>query len=168
MNPNDLMEAFKDVQVPAETSWWPLAWGWWLVIILALVLLIALGRYIYQHKKFNAFKKQIIKQLKPSLSTKQTAVLLKQLAMHYYGRATVASLSANQMHEFWLNKVVKHTEKSAKKWTSDELDSLNSLYNQQYAKSVDGASSQTLSAKQLTAVVKLVKQISRKNGAQDV
>ncbi|WP_440904375.1 DUF4381 domain-containing protein [Catenovulum sp. SX2] len=165
MNPNDLMEAFKDVQVPAETSWWPLAWGWWLVIILALVLVIALGRYIYQHKKFNAFKKQIIKQLKPSLSAKQAAVLLKQLAMHYYGRTSVASLSASQMHEFWLNTVVKHTDKSAKKWQQAELNLLSALYSQQYTAE---AHSQALSAEQLATVVKLVKQISRKNGAQDV
>ncbi|EWH09192.1 hypothetical protein DS2_13564 [Catenovulum agarivorans DS-2] len=164
MNPNDLMEAFKDVQTPEQASWWPLAWGWWLVILLLLVVVLVVGKYVFQQIKFNAYKKRVIHQLKITSSTQQLAVLLKQLAIHYYGRTQVASLSAEKMHQFWLAQVINHSDKSAKLWQKQELCSLNDLYAQQYS----GNAQAEVTAEQQAAAIKLAKQISRKNGARDV
>lgn len=52
MNPNTL--PLEDIILPPAISWWPLAWGWWLVLglsVLVLVLLaLAVARW-YQRRK---------------------------------------------------------------------------------------------------------------------
>lgn len=42
MNPNDLNQLpLRDIHLPEAVAWWPLAWGWWL--LLALVVLVAVA-----------------------------------------------------------------------------------------------------------------------------
>lgn len=45
MNPQDPLAQLKDIHLPDPVGWWPLAWGWWLLIALVL---IALGLIIWR------------------------------------------------------------------------------------------------------------------------
>ncbi|WP_051235693.1 DUF4381 domain-containing protein [Marinimicrobium agarilyticum] len=45
MNPQDPLAQLKDIHLPEPVGWWPLAWGWWLLIAL---LLIALGLIVWR------------------------------------------------------------------------------------------------------------------------
>lgn len=38
MNSQDPLEQLRDIHLPETAGWWPLAWGWWLAIAVALVL----------------------------------------------------------------------------------------------------------------------------------
>ena len=40
-----LLSRLRDVHPPAEPAWWPLAPGWWLVLLAALVLAMIATRY---------------------------------------------------------------------------------------------------------------------------
>lgn len=48
MNAQDPLAQLRDIQLPESTGWWPLAWGWWL--LLALVI-IALAFTLYRLRK---------------------------------------------------------------------------------------------------------------------
>lgn len=39
MNPQDPLAQLKDIHLPEPVGWWPLAWGWWLLIALMLMVL---------------------------------------------------------------------------------------------------------------------------------
>ncbi len=39
MNPQDPLAQLKDIHLPEPVGWWPLAWGWWLLMALILVVL---------------------------------------------------------------------------------------------------------------------------------
>lgn len=41
-HPNTNMPTLRDIHLPDAVSWWPLAWGWWLCLILLLACIIGL------------------------------------------------------------------------------------------------------------------------------
>lgn len=98
MNPLDQL---KDIHLPSEINWWPLAIGWWLVAGLVIAMLVLLMVLFKNHRK----KKQRLKQgLAPfdqlanneSLSSQdwlnELSILLRRIAINVHGRNDVAGL----------------------------------------------------------------------------
>ena len=49
MDPSDL--PLRDIHLPDAISWWPLAWGWWVLAVLVLaVLFLLITRYQRRHR----------------------------------------------------------------------------------------------------------------------
>ena len=40
MDPTSLLAQLRDVHEPTIISWWPLAYGWWVLIVLTLIFVI--------------------------------------------------------------------------------------------------------------------------------
>ncbi|MGV6809121.1 MAG: DUF4381 domain-containing protein [bacterium] len=97
----------RDIHLPDPISWWPLAWGWWLLIIATLFGLTVLAAWLLRRKKNQKkiAKPVLFMQTLNTLKTeKQTTVfatqlsaLLKHSAVYYYGQQA-AGLSG----EAWL------------------------------------------------------------------
>ena len=98
MNPLDQL---KDIHLPSEINWWPLAIGWWLAACLVLVLLVLLVVLFKKHRK----KKQHLQRgLAPfdqlanneSLSSQdwlnELSILLRRIAINVHGRNDAAGL----------------------------------------------------------------------------
>lgn len=69
-----LSETLVDVQLPTAVSIWPLAWGWWVVIGLSILLPISSFILIRYVQKKNQLKKQALgslQQLTSNWSTSQ-------------------------------------------------------------------------------------------------
>ena len=103
MNP---LEQLKDIHLPADVAWWPLAWPWWLLIILLLSLPVV-ARYLIRR---NRWRKQALRQL-DSIDTsdsnaclQQCNRLLKQVALFRYG-PSCAPLSGEPWLAFLDSKV---------------------------------------------------------------
>ncbi len=45
MNAQDPLAQLRDIHLPESTGWWPLAWGWWLVLAL---IVLGLGFALYR------------------------------------------------------------------------------------------------------------------------
>ncbi|MFZ1386057.1 MAG: DUF4381 domain-containing protein [Thiolinea sp.] len=105
MNPTEL--ALRDIHLPTEISWWPLAWGWWLLIVLAVLGLVAL---VWWWLKRPAHTQQInlsaqasaLQELDrieqqynndPLGLVRELSVLLRRIAISLYGRRSVAGLT---------------------------------------------------------------------------
>ena len=99
-----------DIHLPDNPGIWPLAVGWW--ILLALLLLIALWVFLKRRKQLKLKKQRDVifakldrleKHLKEKPSNHVIAeinTLLRQLAVNYYPRARIASLTGAQWLQF--------------------------------------------------------------------
>ncbi|HHC74029.1 MAG TPA: DUF4381 domain-containing protein [Thiothrix sp.] len=97
----------RDIHLPDPISWWPLAWGWWLLIIAALCFLTLITLWLLRRSKKtkNIAKPVLFMQTLNALKTEKQApifatklsALLKHSAVYYYGQQA-AGLSG----EAWL------------------------------------------------------------------
>ena len=107
--PADPLDKLKDIHLPDAVSWWPLAPGWWILLVLFL-LMIAIALYLYIRSQRKSHQEIIIEQAlqlfdslqEQSLNSKtlimELSELLRRTAISLYGRDKVANLAG----ENWL------------------------------------------------------------------
>jgi len=107
MDPSTL--PLRDLHLPEPIGWWPLAMGWWLLIALAVVALILLGRTYLQHRREAAARRHALRRFKEHCDEytqhgnaiklgKQLSELLRRTMLAYAPRDEVAGLTG----EDWL------------------------------------------------------------------
>lgn len=107
MDPTQL--PLRDLHLPDPVSWWPLAPGWWAVIVLAAIGLGWLLRRAYGKRKFSAPRRYAIQALaaveaeylehrNPVKLGQQVSELLRRGMLAYAPRHEVAGLTG----EAWL------------------------------------------------------------------
>lgn len=102
--PADPLDQLKDIHLPDAVSWWPLAPGWWILLVLFLIM-VAVAIYLYFRSQRKSRQEIIIEQAlqllhtlqEQSLSSKAliTALseLLRRTAISLYGREMIANLA---------------------------------------------------------------------------
>ena len=115
MNPQEL--PLKDIHLPAPIGWWPLAPGWWLVVlvILAIVGWIA-WRWWQWHKsmqglqaalhELETLQRQYAQQ--GNVLVRELSVLLRRIAISLYGRQQVSGYTGSRWLEFLDQKAGKN------------------------------------------------------------
>jgi Domain of unknown function (DUF4381) len=103
----------KGIELPTPIGWWPLAWGWWALLVVFII--ITVSSVIYWRKNRYRFfaKKRLAGYFDDYQQTKnlhvycqQAVHLLRELAITRYGRSVVSSLSGNEWIVF-LNAKMK-------------------------------------------------------------
>jgi len=116
-----LQQQLRDVQLPADISWWPLAFGWWIIIAVILVGIIALWVRLRNKYRQNRYRKLAISELEYTFALWQenqnTAGYL-QSANNILKRCIVHIESAH-----WANKR-SYASLSGQRWL-DVLHTLN-------------------------------------------
>lgn len=108
---NPALASLRDIQTPVEIGLWPIAYGYWILIIIALMSSIAIFVYLSKRRKHNAAKRAALIEL-AELDLQAThyianvSAVLKRAAMSYCERNLVASLSGSTWHK-WLSQQVK-------------------------------------------------------------
>lgn len=59
-----LQQQLRDVQLPVDISWWPLAFGWWIIIAIMLTGMIALWIRLGNQYRQNRYRKLAIGEFK--------------------------------------------------------------------------------------------------------
>lgn len=105
----------KDIHVPEQISNLPVAYGWWILVTLIVLIIIFTILKIRKTAKRNQVKKQALAQLNLSLknnaqmTTSDTIALLKWAAMHYFSRAELAKLFGDSLQKFLISQLpIKH------------------------------------------------------------
>lgn len=80
MNPGDPLQQLHDIVEAQPVGWWPLAPGWWILMLIAACLIIWSFIFLYKRHKRLSWKRQAFKELRkletayflstPDLSTK--------------------------------------------------------------------------------------------------
>ncbi len=108
----DPLAELKDIHLPADISWWPLAPGWWMLMILCIVLLA--GSYGFYHFviKKRAYRKAALKELDllgtaaldPNAYIESVAAIIRRTAIctekNQSGVTRVAQLQGKAWQEY--------------------------------------------------------------------
>jgi len=100
----------QDIHLPESASFWPLALGWWLLIAVVVVLIAWLIVKVLKRIKQRKYRAKIFSKfdvLEKKLKTKpsnaviaEINTLLRQLAVTYYPRSKIASLTGGDWLHF--------------------------------------------------------------------
>ena len=100
MNPNPL-DQLKDIHLPTEVNWWPLAPGWWALAVLVLLGLFVLWKVWRKARNDSQQFKQIMTavdelEVEQNLDDREwlaaLSALLRRLAINIDGRQESAGL----------------------------------------------------------------------------
>jgi hypothetical protein len=95
------LDRLHDILLPAEVNWWPVAPGWYglLVILTAFGLLVGL-RYMASYRK-NAYRRGALRELQSLNDPTTIAELLRRTALAIHPRPAIAKLSGQDWVD-WL------------------------------------------------------------------
>ncbi|MBY7734200.1 DUF4381 domain-containing protein [Francisella philomiragia] len=125
MQTNDLLAQLKDIYLPAKVSqWWPLAYGWWLLLGLIVLVFIIFLIILHFRKKRNSYKDSIIndfrrtieetQQNKPKEALQNISVYLKRVALQKFPNQEIKTLHGEQWLEFLDSKMKNQNFKNTK------------------------------------------------------
>jgi len=111
------LDNLHDIHFPEAVSYWPPAPGWWLLIILSVILVIV-GYWLYRRVVHPNIRKQALAELAklnqqlednqyPNQFFIDVSILIRRIAITVFGRKQVAGLAG----ESWL-KFLDETSKS--------------------------------------------------------
>ncbi len=111
--PTDTL-ALNDIHVPEQISNYPIAYGWWILAVFAVLLIIFIIIKARKNRQYQQVKKQALAQLKSNegMSNNDLISLLKWAAMHYFSRAQLAQLYGESLQHFLLEQLPEkyHTQ----------------------------------------------------------
>jgi len=113
----------KDIHLPDPVSWWPLAPGWWglVILILLLVGLFFIGRTLYRRGQLRREAHKALQDIQTQYKTHQDdrqlaadlSTLLRRVTLSYSSRDDVASLTDDAWLYFLDRGVAKTKFKDA-------------------------------------------------------
>ena len=114
MNPIDPATLpLKGIHFPTDISWWPLAMGWW-ILILFLLLTTYLAYYFCRKGRLKRAGLHALKAIKQQKLTEkeriqQLSALLRRISLCRYSKKQVAGLTGEKWLA-WLDKPLKKKE----------------------------------------------------------
>jgi len=105
----DPLSLLSDIQLPEQVNDYPIAYGWWILYAVIVLLIILTIMLIKKHRQKVANKKQAITMLAQSTNVSEVLTVLKWAVMAYFPRTKVASLSGIKLQQFMKNTLApKH------------------------------------------------------------
>ena len=92
-NPTSTPLPLADIHLQSAPNFWPLPWGWWLVILITLSVVIAGSIWLYRRHQQRLALREAKRQLKHIDNLSALNTLLKRAALSYFPRETVAGLT---------------------------------------------------------------------------
>lgn len=105
------LDQLRDIHLPATIDWWPLAYGWWIVIAIVCIATAALIYAWLRYRRANRYRHAAIAELNALFSQEsetatlmaQTSALLKRAAITKFGE------QCGQLHgQQWLDFLSLH------------------------------------------------------------
>jgi hypothetical protein len=98
------LDLLHDLALPQEVSWWPLAPGWYAVLVfVAAAIVLGLYRLLARYRT-NAYRRAALRELATLEDQSAIAELLRRTALAVVPRTVIADLTSGQ----WLDWLSKH------------------------------------------------------------
>jgi len=136
VNPDQMasvaLRSLHDISMPQPVSWVPQTWGWAVVLVCILLLLVAYGFRAFRRYQRNAYRREALERLRVIAETMQSpatrrrgiddlAELVKRTALAGWRREQVASLTGADWNAF-LASSADNGESAALKRLFDDLE----------------------------------------------
>jgi len=113
----------RDIHLPEPISWWPLAPGWWLLLVSALLILCALYLVIKIYRsrqlkrdittELERIKQQFQQTQNKSQLAKSLSILLRRASISYYPKTNIAGLTGKHWLAYLDKTNIKLSEKTS-------------------------------------------------------
>lgn len=121
----DPLAQLSDIHLPEQVTNYPIALGWWLVYLFALVLLLSLAYQIRKYRLQRRAQKHALLHITNSESPEEMLRSLKWVILAYFPRKNVASLSGQLLLNFLAETLpIKHREY----FTTQAADLFTAIY----------------------------------------
>ena len=97
------LDRLRDIFEPEPVSWWPLAPGWWVLLIASAFVVIGLVFRAWRRWTANAYRRAALRELQSATSAAEVKQILKRTALVAFPRTEVAGLSGSRWCE-WLGR----------------------------------------------------------------
>ena len=88
-----------DIVVSDPISWWPLAPGWYVLILVLAMAVIWFGVTTFKQWKKNSYRREALRELR-DISPTELPALIKRVALSAWSREEVATLSGDAWLQF--------------------------------------------------------------------
>ena len=128
---SNLLAQLRDIHLPPAIGLWPIAWGWYLVVLVALIFFWGFYQYRYLISAYT-LKRQLLKELmrlekkyqqeqKSSIALQEVAFFLKKAALQFYPREQIAHLYGEEWLMFLDSTAKNLNSSSCQKLFKDSL-----------------------------------------------
>ncbi|RYV02129.1 DUF4381 domain-containing protein [Shewanella sp. OPT22] len=134
--PNPALAQLKDIQTPDAIGVWPLAIGYWVALVIAILAIIGLIYFYKKNKQQSLVKKAALSELNQMelKTTQEFAVqinaILKRAALSYLKREQVAAIDGENWYQF-LDSTLTESQKGQFKALLNQRYSKQDLSNEQ-------------------------------------
>jgi len=135
------LDQLHDIVLPSEPGIWPLALGWWLLIIALVTGLFFIIKSFMAYRKFWSIKRSALNMLPLCNDCNDLNQLLKQVVIHYCHDEKVLSLTGND----WVNFLSLNIEPSSKESLTQIIAALYTPHHAQYFDQYNSITKQWLS-----------------------
>ncbi|MFT5541349.1 MAG: hypothetical protein ACI97K_001923 [Glaciecola sp.] len=137
------LEGLADVTLGSSPSIWPLAWGWWVLIILTIVLIAALVIFVVKYRNKRRIKSRALAAIVQINESEPQALrklhsILRAAVMHYYPAKNVCKLHGSAWQEFLVSKA-KGQKRITQQITAELMALESSLYTKNSSISIADA-----------------------------
>ncbi len=129
------LENLADVSLGQTPSIWPLAWGWWLVIVFAILALAGFVWFVTAYIRKHKFQRKALKAINNIKNNEQQALasmhaILRRAVMHYFRSQEINSLQGDSWQQF-LHDQAKFTKKIDHRHLAQLAQLESSLYTKE-------------------------------------
>lgn len=106
MDKEELLSQLRDIHLPEDVSWWPLAIGWWIIIALIIAIIIVWLIIRWQKAKLERMSRFALIELNELKATQsnnwilELQTLLKRVAMAYFPKSNLKNCSEQEWLSF--------------------------------------------------------------------
>lgn len=127
----ELLQQLQDIQLPDDIAWWPLAYGWWCLLALSLIILALLITRLVQRIQHNRYRRLAFNELQQHYAnwqnTQHTAhylqsanALLKRCFRHLNNEPGQLSVTG----QTWIDALHNHAKRDLSEETQIALTTL--------------------------------------------
>jgi len=122
----DPLAQLKDIHLPQEIHNYPIAYGWWIIATMIILVVVFAIRKLVKKHQFSKAKQQAITAINHQpLSSDEIIATLKWAALQYFPRQQVAHLYGHSLQQLLVSYL---PEKQQKKFTQLIQASLENQY----------------------------------------
>ncbi|WP_448210880.1 DUF4381 domain-containing protein [Colwellia sp. MEBiC06753] len=120
----DPLAQLKDIHLPEQVNNYPIAPGWWLLLAIVLVSLIALVRFYLRFRKARKIRNTLMQSVQDAESPSQISELLKIALLNYFPRQHTAQLHGASLKQFLISSLPMKKQTVFDQQLGDKLEYL--------------------------------------------